>query len=208
MLQGGEYSTFYGAFTFGGQVGRAIWARPTRTDGRRARLGYFFNFSGRRTHKRARTTPAGQSGSAQHGFPLSGFGNLTYQAGARDQISLTLNSAPAYTQIANRDGTAHRLSARRAGLRPVRGAQRGRHAPRCRHRSQPIPTSTPTRWARRLSNWLSQGAAGQDINQRDTNDFGLLSLRHTFSSTVTGLLSFGLVHSGQDIKNNNTRVEH
>ncbi len=203
-LQGGEFSTFYSAFSFGGQLGQAIGTPDA--NGRQAHaLGYFFNLNARRTTNALEPPQPDNQEAHNTGSQLSGFGNLTYQAGARDQVSLTLNSAPAYTQIANRAGLPN-------AFRPV-GQGYGLFGARNADGTRPDVVTDPTD-PNFNANALgaaplqlgSQQADGQDINQRDTNDFGLLSLRHTFSSTTTGLLSFGLVHSGQDIKNNNSAL--
>ncbi len=200
-LQGGEFSTFYGALTFGGQLGHPIGAPDAQNRQARA-LSYLFNFTGRRTQNALEPPQPDNQTAHNTGAQLTGFGNITYQAGSRDQIQLTLNSAPAYTQIANRTGLPGRFA-------PV-GQGFGLFGARNADGSRPDVITDPNNMnfngnALGAGNiqLASQDAAGQDINQRDTNDFGLLSLRHTFSTNVTGLLSFGLIRSGQEIKNNN-----
>ncbi len=200
-FQGGQYSTFYGAFTFGGQLGKPIGAPDA--NGRQARsIGYFFNLNARRTTNALEPPQPDNQEAHNTGSQLSGFGNITYQAGARDQVSLTLNTAPAYTQIANRAGLP-------SAFQPV-GQGYGLFGARNADGTRPDVITNPND-PNFNGNALgaaplqlgSQQQLGQDINQRDTNDFGLISVRHSFSDTTTGLLSFGLVHSGQDIKNNN-----
>ncbi len=184
-LDGGSYSTFDGALTLSGQVGRTL-GQPDAAGRVAHRLGYFLDFSARRTQNALEAPQPDNQTAHNTGSSLSGFGNFTYEASAKDQFKLTLNSTPAYTQIANRTGLPDRFAA---------SGQQGYGY---------IGHLTAADAA--TAGIISQDAAGQDINQRDTNDFGVLNYRHTFDNRLSGLVSLGLTHSGQEIKNNNPAV--
>ena len=183
-LDGGSYSTFDGALTLSGQVGGAL-GQPDSAGRVARRLGYFLDFSARRTQNALEAPQPDNQTAHNTGASLSGFGNFTYEASAKDQFKLTLNSTPAYTQIANRTGLQDKFASVGQGFGYIGHLSASDAA---------------------TAGILSQDAAGQDINQRDTNDFGVLNFRHTFDNRLSGLVSLGLTHSGQEIKNNNPLV--
>jgi outer membrane receptor protein involved in Fe transport len=184
ILQGGEFGTMYGALTLGGQLGPKFGS-PDAEGNHTRRLGYFLHLTGRRTDN-ALEPPQPGNQTAHNGQSTLGFlANLSYQASPRDELTLTGSSTPAYTQIANRTGLP-------AEFAPFgQGFGYGGHLTAAEAAGQNI---------------LSQHAAGQDINQRDTNNFGTLNWRHSFSKALSGLFSVGAVHSGMAIRNNNPAV--
>jgi len=195
-LEGGGFSTFDGSLTLGGQFGKPIGA--PQADGSVARrFGYLLDFTARRTQNALEPPQPGDQTAHNTGSSISGFGNFDYSAGAHDHFTLTLNTTPAYTQIANRTG----LPANYAPVGQGYGFNGARNA------DGTIAGGDPTLLGGGTIPLLSQQAAGQDINQRDGSDFGVLNWRHTFNTNLTGLLSLGLVHSSQEIKNNNPLVD-
>jgi outer membrane receptor protein involved in Fe transport len=180
-VEGGSFGTFDGALTFGGQGGAPI-GLPDSAGRQARRFGYFVDLSARTTQLALEAPQPGDQTAHNLGESQSYFGNFDYQAGNRDHFTLTLNSTPAYTQIANRTGL------------PAQFASVG----------QGYGFGGELSAAQAASEGLgSQQAEGQDIYQRDVNDFGVLNYRHTFSDQLSGLFSVGLVHSGQSILNNN-----
>lgn len=195
-LQGGDYSTFNGSLTLGGQFGKPIGA--PQADGTVARrFGYLLDFTARRTGNALEPPQPDNQTAHNTGSSISGFGNFDYTAGAHDQFTATFNTTPAYTQIANRTGLPSKYApvGQGYGFNGVRDA------------NGTIPGADPTLLGAQTLLLASQDASGQDINQRDGSDFGVLSWRHTFDSRLTGLLSLGLVHSSQEIRNNNPFVD-
>jgi outer membrane receptor protein involved in Fe transport len=184
LLQGGEFSTLYGNLTIGGQGGAPFG--PQDSSGAQAhRFGYFLNFNGRRTDNALEPPQPDDQTAHNHGESQTYFGNFTLNGGARDNLSLTLNEAPAFTQVANRTGLPDSFASFGQGFGYAGHLSRADAA---------------------TAGIVSQQAAGQDIYQRDQNEFGALNWRHAFSSQVSGLLSFGITHAGLDILNGNPAV--
>lgn len=182
--QGGGFSTFYSSLTFAGQGGAGLGAKSDTGDQAR-KFGYFVNLSGRTTDNALEAPQPDNQTAHNHGESQTYFGNFTYHASSRDNLGLSLNDSPAYTQIANRTGL------------PDSYASVGQGFGYAGHLSQ--------------ANALAQGigtqqADGQDIYQRDANEFAALNWRHTFSSSTSGLFSVGIVHAGLDILNNNPAI--
>jgi hypothetical protein len=185
LFQGGEYSTFFGSLTVAGQGGPAI-GQQDAVGGDARKFGYFLNLSGRRTDNALEPPQPDNQTAHNHGESQTYFGNFGYNFNAKNSLSLTLNAAPAYTQVANRTGLPDSYAALGQGY-----GYAG-HLSRTDAMAQGI---------------LSQHAAGQDVYQRDQNEFGALNFRHTFNDQLSGLLSFGLVHAGLDILNSNPAVD-
>ncbi len=178
-LQGGSFSTFHSELTLSGQGGRRV--TPTGP----ARVGYFFNFSGRRTTNALEPPQPDEQEANNTGSSLAFLGNFDIQAGKKDQLNLILNYTPAVTGVANRTG----LPGRFAGV--GQGFGYGGELSRADAAAAGI---------------LSQEAAGQDITQRDTNYFGVLTWKRQVSERLSSVLSLGGVNSALDIRNSNPAV--
>ncbi len=189
-LDGGEFSTYDGALALGGQFGRAT-GRPDGAGHPPQQFGYFVDVNARRTQNALEPPQPDNQTAHNTGAFLSGFGNFTYTPGQHDQLTLTVNSTPGYTQIANRNG----LPSRYAGV----GQGYGYGGAQDAGATTTLPDGT-------VAPLLSQQADGQDINQRDSNEFGILNLKHTFNPHFNGFIAFGASHSGQEIRNNNPAV--
>lgn len=185
LLQGGEFGTLFGNLTIGGQGGQAI-GQPDANGDTARRFGYFLNFNARRTDNALEPPQPDDQTAHNHGESQTAFGNFAYKPGGQDNLTLTLNGSPAFTQVANRTGLPDSF--------PDLGQGFGYagHLSRVDAMSQGI---------------VSQQVAGQDIYQRDQNEFGALNWRHTFSDKMSGLLSVGVTHAGLDIFNSNPAVD-
>src|SRR5205085_6787229 len=114
------------------------------------------------------------------------FGNFDYRGGNRDQYTLTLNYSPGFTGIANRTGLPSEFA------RVGQGFGYAGHLSAVDARAMDI---------------LSQQADGQDINQRDSNYFGVAQWRHEINSKLTSVFSLGGLNSEQNIRNHNPGVD-
>ncbi len=187
----GGYNTLDQSITFGGQAGAPA--------GQAGPLRYLFNFSNRSTDNTLEAPQPGNQSAHNHGKSATLFGNIDYVASPRDTFSLLLNTAPAQTQIANRTGLPDKYTPVGQGY----GYGGARNADGLSAGVDPDPTLIGSQDI----TLKSQQDAGQDVYQNDENRFGLLNLRHTFSSTVTGLLSLGSTRSRLDIRNHNPSID-
>jgi hypothetical protein len=181
LIQGGEYGTLFGNLTIGGQGGKPI-GQQDAVGGEARSFGYFLNINGRRTDNALEPPQPDDQDSHNHGEAQTYFGHFTKRLGNNDNLSLTANASPAYTQIANRSGL------------PDSFADVGQGYGFAGHLSRTDAAA---------AGLLTQQQLGQDVFQRDANEFGTLQWRHTFSNNTNSLISFGLNHAGLDILNSN-----
>ena len=120
------------------------------------------------------------------------FGNFDYHLADRDTLSFIINSSPARTEIANRQGLPGSFAAFGQGY-GYAGLQ--------------ADNSTTTDAQGNVIPLTSQQADGQDIYQRDANTFTALSYRKQFNDTTTGLFSLGYTDSRLDILNNSPGID-
>jgi outer membrane receptor protein involved in Fe transport len=186
----GGYRTLDQELTFGGQAGAAAGeAGPFR---------YLFNVINRTTDNSVEPPQPGHQDAHNHGRALTAFGNLEYIAGPNDQFSMILNTAPAVTQVANRDGLPDKYA-------PV-GQGYGYGGARDADGSQSGTTPDPTVVGSQVIKLGSQQADGQDVYQDDENSVGLLNYRHNFGGAMTGLLSASASSGRLDIRNNSPSI--
>ena len=102
--------------------------------------------------------------------------------GSRDKITLTLNNDPAYSQIANRTGLPDYFAS------VGQGYGYAGHLSAAQAAAEGI---------------ASQQADGQDINQRDLNQFAVFNWQHTINPTTTSNVSVGYTKSNLNLTNNN-----
>jgi len=198
-LQGGSWNTFNGALSLGGQGGRPLGKPDDNGDVARA-FGYFVDISGRTTDNALQSPQPDDQTAHNLGQSEDYFGHFTYKAGSKDELSLTLNSAPAFTDVANRAGLSNLYAPYGQGY--GFGGERdlnGNIAPG-------IAAMNPGSLGTGNEILASQNALGQDDYQRDVNDLGLLNWRHTLSTQLTSLVSVSMVHSGQSILNGNSAL--
>ena len=103
FAQAGDYATYDGGFTLGGQTGQTYG--PVNSDGQQAhRFGYLLDINARRTNNALAPPQPDFQSAHNHGQTQAYFGNFGYALSSRDRITLTVNATPAYTQVANRTG--------------------------------------------------------------------------------------------------------
>lgn len=195
-FDGGNYKTLDQEVTLGGQAGTPLFGGDSGGNVAR-RFRYLVNVSNRSTDNALESPQPDNQTAHNHGLSTIALGNFDYLAGPSDQFTLTINSAPAHTQIANRTGLGSKYA-------PV-GQDYGYGG--ARNSDGVEPGGDPTAVGGQTIALGSQQTAGQDIYQNDDNTFGLLNYRHGFSHGLTGLLSLGLNHSGLDIKNHNPSID-
>ena len=193
---GGEYGTAQGFFSFSGQGGSAVPGQNLAPGSKAERqFSYFLNATARRTNN-ALEPPQPQDQSAHNSANAESLlGRFDFTPSRKDTFTLTLNAAPAKTEIANRTG----LSNKYAGV----GQGFGFGGAVSQTDAQGLigaPGYTNSNIGQ------TQQGVGQDVNQKDNNDFGVLQYRRTFSDSLTGLLSFGGARSKLDVTNNNPNI--
>ena len=195
-FDGGNYKTLDQEVTLGGQAGTALYGSDSGGDTAR-RFRYLVDVSNRSTDNTLETPQPDNQTAHNHGLSTIALGNFDYLAGTNDQFTLTINSSPAHTQIANRTG----LGDKYAPVGQDYGYGGARNADGTEVGADPATVGGQTLALG------SQQTAGQDIYQNDDNTFGLLNYRHGFRKGLTGLLSLGVNHSGLDIKNRNPSID-
>lgn len=190
---GGQFGTAQSFFSLSGQTGAPVsgvkpapGARPER------KFAYFFNATGRRTND-ALEPPQPQDQSAHNTANAESYlGRFDFVPTQKDTFTLTLNAAPATTEVANRTGLPDRYA-------PV-GQGYGYGGALSRAGAQSL---AGTQGFTASNVGLTQQQANQNVNQRDNNDFGVLQYRHTFSDRLTSLISVGGARSKLDVTNRN-----
>lgn len=184
-LGGGNYGTGVGAFTLGGQAGAPIGA-PDQ-DGYQSKIfSYFLSASGRTTDNALEAPQPRDQTAHNHGEAGSFLGRFDLNPSSSDSFSLILNASPARTDVANRTGLPAKYAPYGQGY-GFGGALSAEDAA--------------------AEGIVSQNVAGQDIYQKDQNNFGVLQWRHQFNDKLSGLFSIGLDQSRLDTLNNNPLVD-
>ena len=191
-FEGGSYNTYNYGLTFGGQAGAPIHPGDTG-DNVAKKFGYLIDYSGRTTDNALEAPQPDNQTAHNHGVSQSIFGNFGYTFDDKNNITLTLEDAPAQTQIANRTG----LSSKYAPVGEGYGFGGARNSDGTLSGSDDSALGGETEILK------NQEQAGQDIYQEDENRFGILNFHHTFSDTLTGLISVGATSSRLDILNHN-----
>ena len=187
----GGFGTQQGSFSLGGQAGQPVNGLPVEGSGGSVekRFRYFINATTRRTDNALEPPQPDNQSAHNDGNAQSILGRFDYVASPRDNFTLTLSGAPAKTQVNNRTGLPDRFASVGQGY-GFAGAL---------SRADALASGNPL-----LA--VTQQQAGQDINQHDNNDFGVLQYRHGFSDRLTGLVSLGGARSKLDVSNNNPAV--
>jgi outer membrane receptor protein involved in Fe transport len=180
----GGYSTYYGDLSLSGQAGPAMDSSSDTTNGAK-RLAYFIDLTGRTTDNAVEAPQPDNQTAHNSGQNENLFGNVSYALGKSDNISLTLNDDPAYSEIANRTGL------------PAYYASVGQGFGYAGHLSAVDAAAEGI---------VSQQAAGQNINQRDANTFSVLDWKHTINADTNSMLSFGYISSDLSLTNGNPLV--
>ena len=193
---GGEFGTAQGFFSLSGQGGKPVPgvnlapnARPER------QFAYFVNATARRTSNALEPPQPQDQTTHNRGDAQSILGRFDFTPSTKDTFTLTLNAAPADTQVNNRNG----LPSRFAGV----GQGFGYGGALSRADAQGL-VGTDGFGSSNIGQ--TQQGVGQDVNQKDNNDFGVLQYRRTFSDRLTGLVSLGGARSKLDITNGNPSI--
>ena len=192
----GSFDTFNGDLTMSGQTGSRI---DPSSDARR--LGYFFDISDHATDNAVDPPQPKPQDAHNRESDLNVFGKFDYLPDASDKLSLTLNTDPANSQIANRTGLSGDLGGYGFGGLFLSNGQLSAPTVCILDASgiTPAPfTATPL---------TSQQADGQDINQRDLNQFAILNWQHTLNPTTTSNVSVGYTRSDLNVTNNNPGID-
>jgi len=195
----GSYSTYDQSLSFGGQGGAPLVADRSGGGPVARKFGYFVSVSGRSTTNALEPPQPGNQDAHNGGKSQSFFGNFGYALGANDQLSLSLEDAPAQTQIANRTGLPDKYAP--VGQGYGFGGARNPDGSIGAGVTPNADGTTPLGGDPLVL--ASQQNAGQDITQNDENQFSVLNYRHAFSSGLTGLFSYGATRSRLDIRNKN-----
>jgi outer membrane receptor protein involved in Fe transport len=185
-VEAGSFDTTNGDFTTAGPLGKYA--------------SYVLDLSATRTRNAVEPQQPDDQTAHNAGSDLNEFGKFRFATSHRDTLSLTLSRSPGTLQIGNRTGLPSSFASAGQGY--------GFQGLRNRNGARPDVTSD-NQSALGADNLtlLSQQAAGQDITQREVSEFGTFSWRRELSSHDTGLFAVTLLHSGQDVHNNNPAVD-
>lgn len=182
-------STNGGTFT-NNAAPSATGAQTAPREGEVARkFRYFFNTTTRSTDNALELPQPDNQTAHNKGDAQSYIGRFDYLPSSRDTFTLTLNQAPGKTQVANRTGLSDKYA----------GVGQGYGYAGAVSRADAISSGNPL-----LAE--TQDEAGQDIDQKDRNRFGILQYRHSFSDKLTSLFSVGGANSRLDVTNNNPSI--
>ncbi|MCW3098613.1 MAG: hypothetical protein JWL77_4231 [Chthonomonadaceae bacterium] len=185
-IEGGSFDTTNADFTTTGPLGKYA--------------SYVLDFSATRTRNALEPQQPDNQTAHNTGSDLNEFGKFRFATSHRDTLNLTLSRSPGTLQIGNRTG----LPALFAGAGQGFGFQGFRN----QDGSRPDTTlANPTGLGADNLPLLSQQADGMDITQREVSEFGTLSWRRELSAHETSLFAITLLHSGQDVHNNNPAVD-
>ena len=198
-VDGGSYSTYDQSLSFGGQGGAPLVADPSSPGPVARKFGYFVNVSGRSTTNALEPPQPDNQDAHNGGKSQSFFGNFGYALSNNDQFTLSLEDAPAQTQIANRTGLPGKYAS--VGQGYGFGGARNPDGSIGAGVTPNADGTTPLGGDPLVL--ASQQDAGQDITQNDENQFSVLNYRHNFSGGLTGLVSYGATRSRLDIRNKN-----
>ncbi len=185
-FEGGSFDTTNGDFTTAGPLGR--------------HASYVLDFSATRTRSAIEPQQPDNQTAHNAGSDLNEFGKFRFATSHRDTLSLTLSRSPGTLQIGNRTGLPSSFASAGQGY----GFQGRRNLDGSR---PDVLDATRTALGADNLPLISQQAAGQDITQREVSEFGTLSWRRELSAHETSLFAVTLLHSGQDVHNNNPAVD-
>jgi hypothetical protein len=186
QLQGGNYDTGTVDITSEGPLG--------------SKASYVVDLNANRTNNAIEPQQPDNQTAHNYGDNESAFTKLRYSPDARDDLALTVSGNPNYLQIGNRTGLPSSFYDAGEGY----GFEGQRNADGTR------PASTivvPGALGSQKIALGSQQQDGMDIDQREIDEFGVLNYRHRFDQRDSGQLAVTILHSGQDVSNNNPTVD-
>ncbi|HVT11962.1 MAG TPA: TonB-dependent receptor [Fimbriimonadaceae bacterium] len=179
----GTFDTTNGNFTAVGPIGQ--------------KMGYVVNLAGNRTKAVEEPQQPDIQTAHNSGSDANGFAKFTYQASPRDRIAFTASVNPDQSQIGNRTGLPDTFAS----------AGEGYGFLGMRNRDGSRPDSVNGGLGSETIPLNSQQQDGMDINQREQNEFMTLSWRRQIDEKTVSQFGFVLLHSGQDVTNNNPGVD-
>ncbi|HTQ11813.1 MAG TPA: TonB-dependent receptor plug domain-containing protein, partial [Fimbriimonadaceae bacterium] len=160
-------------------------------------FGYALDFEANRTGLADEPQQPFDQSAHNTGSDQNAFGKFTYQASPRDRLALTLSSNPDQMQIGNRTGLPDSFY----------DAGEGYGFLGLRNRDGTSSVASNGGLGSGIEVLNSQQQDGMDINQREQNEFATLSWRRQIDPRTTSLLGFVVMHSGQDVTNDNPAVD-
>ena len=183
-LVGGSYDAFSGDVT---SVGPLLGGKAN----------YVLDLNGSRTRNFQEPQQPDHQDAHNFGESASGFARFRWAPTARDAFSLSLSGNPARIDVPNRTGLPSSFA--RAGEGYGLFGQRNADGTR------PDAGGSTALGAGTIV-LPSQEAAGQDIRERDTNDFATLAYTRHLARASDAQLAVTILHSGQDVTNGNPAV--
>jgi len=184
-LQAGSFDTFTEDLTAEGPLG--------------SKANYVIDLNSSRTG--VATEPQQPNNDTAHNTGTSEgvFTKFRYNPSAKDALTLTLSENPDAQQIGNRTGLPDSFAASGEGfgflgLRNADGSIPG------------LTSGQQGRLGSQTIKLASQQQDGMDIDQKESNEFGILNYQHQVSKSETAQLALTVLHGGQDLTNNNPLV--
>ncbi len=191
-FQGGSYDTTNGDLTWEGPLGKYA--------------SYVFNVEADRSRNALEPQQPDNQTAHNAGSDQSYFGKFRYTPSRRDTLTMTLSSNPSTLQINNRTGLSSRFAPAGQGFGYL--GLRNQNGTRPDAITDPAdPNYNGDLLGAGQLQIGSQQQAGQDITQREINEFAVLNFVHRLSSRDTGQASVTFLHSGQDVRNQNPGVD-
>lgn len=205
-VQGGGFDTWDGDLTLGGQSGDPL--EPGIDNGPK-KFRYFLDVNDRNTDNALEPPQPDPQDAHNEGTSSTILGHFDYLPNTNDQFSLTLNTSPATTEVANRTGVSSFYEPvgqgyGYGGARNQNGFLPGWNSGNVTGAPLGAYFGGNSQVAGNGSGGIaSQEAAGQDDYQDDNNTFGILNYRHAFDPETTGQVSFSQTTSITQLRNNN-----
>ncbi len=183
-IAGGSNSTFTSNITALGPIN--------------SRASYVINIAASRTNMAQEPQQPDKQTAHNQGASIDMFAKLHFNPNANNSLTLTISRSPDTQQVNNRTGITDSKYAAGGqgfgflGLRNADGT-----------RPDAIGSSAAGAGTMLLS---SQQEDGMDITTREVNEFAALLWKHQITKRDTGIFSVTLMHSGQDVHNNNPAV--
>ena len=187
-FQYGTFDTTNGTLTAEGPLGKYA--------------SFVFNVDANRSRNALEPQQPDNQTAHNTGSDQSYFSKFRYSPSRKDNLTLTLSNNPSTLQINNRTGLPDSFASAGEGF--------GFLGLRNRDGSRPDVITDPADpnynanllGAQKLQ-LASQQGAGQDITQREINEFAVLNYTRRLSSRDSGQLAVTFLHSGQDVRNQN-----
>jgi len=185
-LQGGSYDTFNGDLTSVGPLG--------------SKANYVINLNATRTNSAGESPQPDNQTAHNQGSSQSAFAKIRFSPSSRDALTLTVSNNPAESDVANRTGlpASFASAGQGYGLFGLRNADGSR---------PDVDSSNSGLLGAQTMILPSQQQAGQDIGVKDITEFLTFNYTRKVSKNDNAQLAMTVLHSGQDVTNNNPAVD-